>query len=251
MDIYNFYNSKGWKKTNDVFHDAKLFEDLRKSSRVYVSNCRKRVLEFLPANGNNMLDFASGPLQYKEYLTYSKNFQKRHCIDFSRDAIKLAKKKIGKKGKFYCGDFLKLKLKKNFFDCTISLHTIYHIKKNTQKRAVKKLIDVTKPGSPIIIIYSNPNTIINRLKDFINYKNNNKKQLYFYCHSIKWWNQFKKYSNVSIHPWRSFSSQHQKKIFMDNFIGKRMFDILFYLEKIFLNFFVKNFQYYIVILKKN
>ena len=40
--------------------------------------------DFLPEKGKDILDFASGPIQYKEYLTYSKNFKKRHCVDFSR-----------------------------------------------------------------------------------------------------------------------------------------------------------------------
>ena len=43
MDIYSFYNSIGWKEKNKVFEDAKLFEDLRKNSKKYVSKCRKRI----------------------------------------------------------------------------------------------------------------------------------------------------------------------------------------------------------------
>ena len=43
-----------------------------------------------------MLDFASGPIQYKEHLKYSK-ISKRYCVDFSKDALKQAKIKLGKK----------------------------------------------------------------------------------------------------------------------------------------------------------
>ncbi len=183
MDIYSFYNSIGWKEKNKVFEDAKLFEDLRKNSKKYVSKCRKRILNYIPKKGFHILDFASGPIQYPEYLGYSKNFNMRHCVDFSKDAIKIAKKKIGKKGKFYCGDFLKLKFKKNFFDCSLSLHTIYHLHKNKQKNAVKKLIQITKPGSPIIIIYSNPNTFISKFKRiFWDNKNKKKKYIFFVIH---------------------------------------------------------------------
>ena len=58
-----------------------------------MSDCRKRLLNHIPKKGLNILDFASGPIQYKEYLEYSKNFKFRHCVDFSKDAIKIAKKK--------------------------------------------------------------------------------------------------------------------------------------------------------------
>tara|TARA_B100000029_G_scaffold470738_1_gene509797 strand:+ start:3505 stop:4260 length:756 start_codon:yes stop_codon:yes gene_type:complete len=251
MDIYNFYNSIGWKKKNKAFEDANLFEDLRKSSKNYVSNCRKRILNHIPKKGTHILDFASGPIQYPEYLHYSKNYKTRHCVDFSKDAIKLAKKKLGKKGKFYCGDFLKLKFKKNFFDCSISLHTIYHLDKTQQKTAIEKLIKITKPGSPIIIVYSNPDTIINKFKKIFGYNKTKKKNIYFFCHPLKWWYQFDNHAKVDLYPWRSFASQHQKKIFFNNYLGKKMLYILFKLENIFQKFFVNNFQYYIVVLKKH
>ena len=81
-----------------------------------------------------------------------------------------AKAKIGKRGKFYCGDFLNINLKKNFFDCILSIHTIYHIHKNKQKKAIKKLLSISKKNTPVIIIYSNPNTFISIIKSLIFYK---------------------------------------------------------------------------------
>ena len=232
MNIYKFYNTSGWKKNNNISKDAELFEDLRKNSENYVSNCRKRLLKYIPKKGQHILDFASGPLQYKEYLEYSKNYKFRHCVDFSKSAIKSAKKKLKKKGKYYCGNFFNIKLKKDFFDCILSIHTIYHIKKEKQKNAILKLLKVAKKGAPIIIVYSNPDTIISKIKKIFKYKSNKKNKLYFFCHSNNWWYQFSKKAEVKIFPWRSFSSQHQKKIFFDNYLGKKMLDILFELENI-------------------
>ena len=104
--VHSFYNSQGWKIFSNHYEDANINEDLRLNSREYVSKCRKRILRYIPNKGSNILDFASGPIQYKEYLQYSRKFNYRHCVDFSKDAIKIAKSKIGKKGKFYCKDFL-------------------------------------------------------------------------------------------------------------------------------------------------
>jgi 2-polyprenyl-3-methyl-5-hydroxy-6-metoxy-1,4-benzoquinol methylase len=250
MDIQKFYNTFGWKKNKNNFEDAHLFEDLRFNSREYVSNCRKRLLKYIPKSGLNILDFASGPIQYKEYLAYSKNFKFRHCVDFSKDAIRIAKKKIGKKGKFYCNDFFKIKFKKNSFDCIVSLHTIYHIKKTQQKKAVEKLLSISKKNTPIIIIYSNPNTILSKIKNLFTNRKNIKKNIYFFCHPISWWYQFKDDAKIEFYPWRSFSSDHQKIIFPDNFISKFSFKILFFLEQKFDKFFINNFQYYTVVLKK-
>ena len=92
MNVFKFYNEEGWSQSKKNTKDAYLFEDLRPVAKKYVSDCRKRVQLFIPKKGQHILDFASGPIQYKEYLNYSKNFQKRHCVDFSKKAIKIAKK---------------------------------------------------------------------------------------------------------------------------------------------------------------
>ena len=182
MNIYKFYNNLGWNEKNKVFKDAELFEDLREGSKSYVSKCRKKLLEYIPRKGDHILDFASGPIQYKEYIEYSKNFRLRHCVDFSKTAIREAKKKLGKKGKYYCDDFLNIKFKENFFDCVVSMHTIYHISKNKQKKTVKKLIKITKKNRPIVIVYSNPNTLLSKLKNIFIQKKISNKFIFFAIH---------------------------------------------------------------------
>ena len=68
MNIYNFYNKIGWNKENKNSVDAELFEDLRFYASEYVATCRKKINKFIPHKGEHLLDFASGPIQYKEYL---------------------------------------------------------------------------------------------------------------------------------------------------------------------------------------
>ena len=51
MDIYKFYNQIGWRKNKKNSVDAQLFEDLRPSAKKYVSNCRKKLLKFIPKMG--------------------------------------------------------------------------------------------------------------------------------------------------------------------------------------------------------
>ena len=250
MDVFKFYNEVGWTQSKKDTNDAILFEDLRPSAKNYVSHSRNKINKYIAKKGVHFLDFASGPIQYTEYLKYSKNFKFRHCVDFSKKAILEAKKKIGNKGKFYSQDFLKINFKKNYFDTIISLHTIYHINKTKQASAVKKLIKISKKNSPIIIVYSNPDTIINYIKKIFFLRKKKKQKIYFFCHKLDWWKQFNKLARVEMYPWRSFSSQHQKKIFSYNFFGKVLFKILIILENKFPNFFVKYFQYPIIVLKK-
>ena len=249
--IKKFYSEDGWKNISNNSKDAELFEDLRQCAKKYVSKCRLRILRHIPKNGgSNMLDFASGPIQYNEYFKFSGHFKKRHCVDFSKTAIDKAKRKLGTKGKYYCKDFLKINFKKNYFDCVVSLHTIYHIHKSKQAPTIKKLIDISKKNSPIIIVYSNPNTFINYIKKIFTKKKIKKDKLYFFCHENNWWKQFSNLADVKFYPWRSFSSQHQKFLIPGNKIGQLIFKLLFFLEEKLPIFFVKYFQYQIIVLKK-
>ena len=168
--VSKFYNGEGWHSDKGHTNDAIRWEDLRECSQEYVSRCRRRLLSFIPQQGKRILDMASGPIQYPEYLEYSKNFEKRYCVDLSLKALELARDKIGGHGVFLHGSFFDLEIEDNFFDCSVSMHTIYHMDRGKQEEAVRKLLRITKPGKPIIIVYSNPKTIISipsRLLRFI------------------------------------------------------------------------------------
>ena len=93
--VSKFYNKAGWETDDGITEDAIRFEDLRESAKDYLNKCRLRVLQHIPETGENILDMASGPIQYEEYLQYSRNFKKRYCVDFSSNALEGAKKQIG------------------------------------------------------------------------------------------------------------------------------------------------------------
>jgi ubiquinone/menaquinone biosynthesis C-methylase UbiE len=268
--VLDFYNNVGWKTNFGITEDARRFEDLRESAKDYVKKCRLRILRYIPKAGQNILDMASGPIQYKEYLQYSKNFKKRYCVDLSLSALKQAKKKIKDHGVYLHGSFFDISFKKNFFDCSISLHTIYHIDKDKQEEAVQKLIDITKPGRPLIIVYTNPSKILKWSSRLITFpflilgkskeifkklikKKEYKKytDLYFYGHPIEWWDRFRNsQTSVKIVPWRSLNADIQKCLIPNNKIGKKIFNIIFNLEERFPNFFVKYFCYPMIIITK-
>ena len=257
--VSRFYNTLGWSTEDGITEDARRWEDLRKYSVEYVGKCRLRVLRHIPVEGKNVLDMASGPIQYIEYLEYSINFQKRYCVDLSLSALEQAKKRIGDHGVYLHGSFLNLNMVSDFFDCAVSLHTIYHIDKDQQEAAVRKLVDVVKPGKPVIIVYSNPNVFyantLRRVKHILGARGKQETQaedagLYFHAHPIGWWQRYRDVAEMQILPWRSLTSNAQKKLIPDNRIGQAMLRALFYLEDRFPNFFVNHFQYPMIVLTK-
>lgn len=261
--VSNFYNSGGWENLTGETEDALRWEDLREVASDYLTICRRKLLKFIPENGDNILDMASGPIQYYEYLEYSENFKKRHCVDFSIEALDVAKKKIGNHGVFHHGDFFKMKFDDNFFDCSLSIHTIYHMEKDKQEEAIRKLIKITKPGANVIIVYSSnpkfissiltfPYRVIKKMKSLIKAKNHPSSggDLYFYAHKNIWWNRFSDEAKIQIFPWRTFQTDIQKTFFPNNFIGKFMFKKLINIENIFPKFMARNACYKMIILTK-
>lgn len=253
--VAEFYSTTGWTLQHGVTEDARRWEDLREHAADYVASCRLRLLKHIPASGENMLDMASGPIQYPEYLTYSQGFRKRYCVDLSADALALAKQKIGDHGEYLLGSFLDLELPESFFDCTISLHTIYHIDKHRQEEAIRKLLHVTKPERPVIIIYSNPDSLgasIGRLVRKMHSRSRRlaSSELYFFAHPLSWWSRFHDEAEIRIFPWRTFAANTQRRLFPDNRLGKAMLRLLFRMEDRYPNFFAKYAKYPMIVLTK-
>lgn len=232
--VRGFYDKKGWAAdSTGQFLDAQLWEDLRPAARDYVSYCRRRIGKELPASGNALLDAASGPVQYPEYLEYSKNFKKHYCVDLSESALKEAKAKLGERGEYVKGSILNLPFESHFFDATISLHTIYHIDKADQEKAVRELIRVTKPNVPIVIVYANPQRPGNLLKVGIRTllrRQVNRSPIPYHAYPISWWQQFSDTCDVQIKPWRALTAGSSKRLIPNSPTGSKMFHWLNQIE---------------------
>jgi SAM-dependent methyltransferase len=260
-NVTAFYSGVGWE-TDDagVTEDALRFEDLRPSASSYAARTRSRVLRHLPASGERLLDVGSGPIQYPEYLELSRGFGQHYCVDLSPKALAGARSRIGEKGVFIQGDILDVDLPPATFDAVICQHVIYHIDRDLQEEAVRKLLRLVKPGAKVVLVYSNPRALAGRtwrlLKRALRLRAPRESPdspaggLYFFAHPLEWWNRFDDEAQVALYPWRSFASVHQRLLVPGNVLGSRLLDLLFGLEERFPNLFVRHFQYPIVVLQR-
>ena len=152
--VLDFYNEFGWKKDEDnLFKDTVTFEDRRDIVARYWSRCHLRLNRYLP-NGQYILDVASGAIPNDEYLTYSNGFQVRVCMDFSLLAMQEAARRLNGQGVFILGDMTNIPIADHCLDAVISLHTVYHIPRAEQTRAVGEAYRVLSPGGKAVIVYS-------------------------------------------------------------------------------------------------
>lgn len=260
--VKEFYDEVGWKTAPEgAFIDAARFEDLRSVSQEYIHNCHLRVNHFLPEKGTFLLDAASGPIQYAEYLTYSDGYQYRICADFSRTALKEARKRIGDKGIYLLCDVSNLPLQDQTMDGMVSLHTVYHLPADEQLNAVQEFYRVLKNGSRGVIVYSwgghsimmklftGPYVFLKRI--FSGKKTEEPSALFYYHHDFTWYKRhIQDQYNTQLRVWRSVSVSFLRRVIHERFLGKQILAFLYNLENTFPYFFGRYGLYPIFIIRK-
>jgi SAM-dependent methyltransferase/uncharacterized protein YbaR (Trm112 family) len=251
--VMNFYDDIGWKKEPDKnFTDARLFEDLRDVSESYIKDCRLRIKKYIPESGKYILDVASGPVQYEEYLTFSENYKYRICVDISYRALQQAREKIGEKGIFILGDITNLPVRDNTIDAVISLHTIYHVPKDLQAEAIREIHRILIPGSKAVIVYSwGWNSVLMNVTIFPvqvyrafsrifrvirrqmikNKIIDSTPGLYYHSHNYKWIKDQNFPFEIELKSWRSLHTHFLKFWIHKPFLGKKILNFFWKLEE--------------------
>ncbi len=154
QQVREFYDSVGWKQVGEGLYQNARYEDLRPVSREYIHRCHLRVGRHLPEHGTRLLDAGSGPIQYPEYLAYSRGFGCRVCLDISRLALIEARRRIGGHGRFVVGDIVALPFRAGTFDGVVSLHTVHHLPEGEQPAAIRELRRVLSAGGRGVVVHS-------------------------------------------------------------------------------------------------
>jgi SAM-dependent methyltransferase len=152
--VREFYDSIGWRQIGEGVYQNARYEDLRPVSREYIHRCHLRVARYLPATGRFLLDAGSGPIQYPEYLEYSRGFQRRVCLDVSRRALIEARARIGVRGLYVVGDIANLPFREGSFEGLVSLHTVHHLPPGEHRRAFDEFLRVLRPAGRAVVVYS-------------------------------------------------------------------------------------------------
>ncbi len=149
-----FYESVGWSRVGEGLYQNARYEDLRPVSREYIHRCHLRVARHLPAAGRLLLDAGSGPIQYPEYLEYSRGYRRRVCLDISRRALIEARQRLGDHGLYVVGDIANLPFAADVFDGLVSLHAVHHLPAAEQVRAFEEFYRTLRRGGRAVVVYS-------------------------------------------------------------------------------------------------
>ncbi len=169
--VREFYDRVGWKEVSDGLYQNARYEDLRPVTQEYIHRCHLRVGRHLLPTGRLFLDAGSGPIQYPEYIEYSRGYAKRICADISITALKAARERVGAHGAFVVSDVSHLPFAPNVFDAVVSLHTIHHLPTSQHAQAYTELHRVLTPSRRAVVVngwgYSSLNVLFHHVKTWL------------------------------------------------------------------------------------
>src|SRR5262249_33244523 len=266
--VQDFYERIGWSRgEDDAFIDANKYEDLREVASDYVRRCRLRINDHINPGGRYLLDVASGPIQFPEYLTYSETFDYRICVDLSVAALREARHKLGDLGIYILGDVTNLPFKDGSIDSAISLHTIYHVPRDEQEKAIRELHRVVKSGSQATVIYSwgrrsalmnlllFPLVLFRAMRSLYQRFNRitgreNRSRLYAYMHPYDWFKSRDWGFELETIAWRTIS-HHCSMVYAHSWLGGRaLLRLAFWFEDRFPSLAGRIGHYPLVIIRK-
>lgn len=165
QQVREFYDQVGWQQVSEGVYQNAHYEDLRPVAREYIQRCHQRVGRHLKPEGRYLLDAGSGPIQYPQYLEYSRGYHRRVCADISIVALQEARQRIGDHGLFVVADIANLPFKPGCFDGLVSLHTIHHLPEEEHLKAYRDLRRVLAGGGSGVVVNGWPGS---RLMSFFN-----------------------------------------------------------------------------------
>jgi len=274
QDVRKFYDQIGWQKVSAGTYQNAQYEDLRPVSRRYIHKCHLRVNRHLKSAGKYLLDAGSGPIQYPEYLTYSKEYQYRVCLDISITALKEARERIrSSHGLFVVADVANLPFKDETFDGIVSLHTLHHLTVADYVPAYENLKRVLDKNRTAVVVngwgesmlmrwFNKPILIMEKLFNTLppsskQAKKNTgdiyKKPKGTFVHKLNAQglrDLLGKDFPISISVWRSVSVRFLRAIIHPFLFGRIWLWILFGLEELFPRFFGEKGQYPLITFTK-
>lgn len=284
QDVRKFYDDIGWQEIGEGVYQNARYEDLRPVSWEYIHKCHLRVGRHLNPEGRFLLDAGSGPIQYPEYLEYSKGYQARVCADISIVALQEARQRIGDlssggTGLFVVADIANLPFRRDAFDGVVSLHTIHHLPIDEHKRAYLEVYRVLAPTKSAVVVNGWQDSILmryfvrpikwrNRTRKRIrtNIKNlregrsqsNNSNQkpkgkgTFVSKHDVEWLKkEVGSLMQLEILVWRSVSVRFLREFIKPDLGGKWLLRKLYDLEERYPKFFGEYGQYPLIVIKKD
>lgn len=249
--LHNFYENFGWRREEGGLYNSPATFGFRSPTLVkHRRESNAAQTRWFDRGGRYLLDCASGAIPAEEYLEYSRGYTFHVCVDLTLSAVRGAREKLGERGLYVNADGTRLPFRDNVFDDILCSHTLYHMPRDEQARALLEFHRVMKPGGRLVVLYNvGRHSMLgvaftpyfwlkDRLKSFRAALRRRRRlpDMYSHHYSAAWFRQFvPPFGAVEIHVYRLLPNQVMKYLLPDtpiaNAIGARVLSRLRRLEE--------------------
>jgi len=233
--VRDFYDNYGWVTKAGISGEDGLFRQFSQPYYSYHERVTARTMESFAGLGGRLLMAGGGDLP-ENHVAIARKFSHTTCLDISKLAIDVARKKLENKGEFIVGSILNIPKSEAYFDAVYCAHVIYHIDKDLQAKAVRELIRVAKPGGRVVVIYANQDSLPARiaglkakvplLRKLARRKPTTRLDaagrpptLYRFLHPLNWWAQFDDECHVHMRPWDVMNNLEEEALLFNDTIA--------------------------------
>ncbi len=276
--VREFYDQVGWQEVSEGVYQNARYEDLRTVSREYIHRCHLRVNRHINSQGYLLLDAGSGPIQYPEYLEYSKGYVYRVCVDISHVALQEARKRVGDHGLCVVADIANLPFKSEIFEGIVSLHTVHHLPQDEHVPAYTELYRALSPGCSAAVVngwgealiprlLARPMRWTNRILGItrrvlgiappkhpakpVSAVKDKPTGTFVRKYGADWLKeQLAPWMSIEIFVWRGVSVKHLRTFAHQGWGGRTLLRVLYWFEERFPHFFGEKGQYPVVVIRK-
>ena len=262
--VKNFYDQYGWKEQEggESGEDLLFRKFPRAYHELYAPASEERVRQLFEGYTGRLLIVGPGDLP-KSHITVVQQFSTTKCMDISTRALEIARQKLGDRAEYILDSIVDTALDSDQFDATFCAHVLYHIDATEQEQAVRQMIQLTKPGGRVIIIYINPyipkpvfkvlrQIKLASLKIFqVEAKNRTLAipKLYYYAYPLGWWKRFSDVCEVSLLPSEVIGTSPARLLWND-MVARTFYRTALWTERTFPALSARLWRYPIIVLDK-
>jgi SAM-dependent methyltransferase len=266
QQVREFYDRVGWREVSEGLYQNARYEDLRPVAQEYIHRCHLRVSRHLLPAGRYLLDAGCGPIQYPEYLEYSRGYGRRVCADISIVALQEARRRIGDHGWFVVADLACLPFKDGAFDGAVSLHTVHHLPEAEHLRAFEGIHRTLAPEASAVVVNGWDESTFSRLTDPLiglfrrrgarngraaGESPEGTKGTYVRKHNPDWLQrEIGARFPLEIFVWRSLNVRFMRTFIKERFGGRSLLRLVYWLEERFPHFAGKHGAYPMIVISK-
>jgi len=269
--VKEFYNRYGWVKPRSRSGEAarsgedalfRQFPDYY--FRFYDKKGRQRLQSCFDGSTGDLLIAGCGDMP-EAHQPIARRFSRLTCLDISEQALATAREKLSGEAveaSFVNDSILQAPFADNSFGAVLCAHVLFHIDAGEQAAAVRQLIRITRPGGKIVIAYANPRSPFTAefwKRSWIarvaapargHARRGGAPALYYACHPLGWWRQFKDSCNLRILPSDIIGSRQAMLLLKNNVAAVVFYRLADLAERMAPGVAVRFWQYCVVVLEK-